>query len=287
MRQLVIVAELAGLTEAHTTGAFVALERRLATSARLVVPGPWAPEVVRRYRGQDFGVALTLTSPHPVLRLSPLTLAPTLRSGDGGFPATAADLVEHADAEEAALELRTQLERAILWGISVSHVALLDEGVLARADLFDAVVSLAEEYDLVVRLTPGADEARLGYDAWRLARERSVRTIDALVPLDPSELKEPRDLLAALTQAAHALPDGVSELGLPLASASPELSAWVASGGRRAAPTTLVHHADKLWHELAHRHVVATSYRELSRRAGRSPSAERAPLPASDTRSRP
>lgn len=277
MRELVVVAEFLGLTEAHTSGGFLALDRGLATSARLVVAGPWAPEVVRRYRGQDLGVTLTLTSAHPILRLSPLTAAPTLASGDGGLPVAAADLVEHADAEEAALELRTQLERAIWWGISPSHVALLDEGILRRADLFDVVASLAEEYGLVLRLTPSADEAHLGYDAWGIARDRGIRTIDAAIPVDPATLTDAGALLDLVRSSAHALPEGISELGLPLAIDSPELAAWVASGGAAPAPVRLLEHIERLWGALEQRSIHRTSYRDLSRRVDRSPSDGRAP----------
>lgn len=283
MRELVVVAEGLGLTEAHTSGGFAALERGLATSARLVVPGPWAPEVVRRYRGQDLGVSLSLTSPHPLLRLCPLTGAPTLRSGDGGLPTTAADLIEHADPEEASRELRTQLERAILWGIGVTHLAIADD-LLARADLFDAVAELAEEYHLPVRLTPSASEERLGYDAWGLAVQRGIATISGVVPIEPGGIAEGRELLDVLLALVHALPQGTSELALPFATQTPELGAWLEGGGPHAVPSTVVGIAERLWNAVRSRGVEPVGYRELSRRSGQSRSDGQAPARAPDTR---
>jgi len=282
-RALIVVADLLGLTEAHTSGGFQAMEAGLATSARLVVAGPWAPEVVRRYRGQDLGVSLTLTSPHPLLRLAPLTSAPTLRSGDGGLPRTAADLVEHADPDEARLELRMQLERAILWGIGVSHLAVLDESVLLRADIFDAVADLAEEYRLPLRLAPSADEERLGYNAWREACERGLITLAGIVPVDPTLHTDGRRLLEHLASIAHALPQGTSELALAVATTTPELAAWEASGGARSFSASLCAIAERLWQTMSVRGVERRSYRELSRRADRSRSDEPARAPGSGT----
>ncbi len=65
---------------------------------------------------------LTLNAEHDRYRWGPITQAPSLLDGDGGFPRTVDDLWDHADLDEVRRELRAQIERAILWGFDVSHL---------------------------------------------------------------------------------------------------------------------------------------------------------------------
>ena len=66
---------------------------------------------------------LTLNAEHDRYRWGPITHAPSLLDGDGGFPRTIDDLWEHADLDEVRRECRAQIERAILWGFDVTHLA--------------------------------------------------------------------------------------------------------------------------------------------------------------------
>src|SRR5438045_9378462 len=83
----------------------------------LVVPGAWAREAAARYRGEDVGVHLTLNAEYDLYRWGPITHAPSLLDGDGGFPRTIEDVWDHADIDEVRKELRAQIERAILWEV--------------------------------------------------------------------------------------------------------------------------------------------------------------------------
>ena len=65
-----------------------------------MVPGPWSRQAAAQYRGEDIGVHLTLNAEHDLYRWGPLTRAPSLLDGDGGFPRTTSDLWDHADLEE-------------------------------------------------------------------------------------------------------------------------------------------------------------------------------------------
>ena len=65
---------------------------------------------------------LTLNAEHDRYRWGPITHAPSLLDGDGGFPRTVTDVWDHADLDEVRRELRAQVERAILRGFDVSHL---------------------------------------------------------------------------------------------------------------------------------------------------------------------
>ena len=87
-----------------------------------MVPCPWARDAAAQYRGEDVGVHLTLNAEWETYRWGPITYAPSLLDGDGGFPRTMDDTWDHADIEEVRRECRAQVERAILWGFDVSHL---------------------------------------------------------------------------------------------------------------------------------------------------------------------
>ena len=54
----------------------------------LMVPARGPARRPRRYRGEDIGVHLTLNAEHELYRWGPITHAPSLLDGDGGFPRT-------------------------------------------------------------------------------------------------------------------------------------------------------------------------------------------------------
>ena len=121
-RVLVINCDDLGMCHAANAGVYESLRTGVATSATLMVPCPWAREASARYLGEDVGVHLTLNSEWDLYRWGPITQAPSLLDGDGGFPRTTTDVWDHADLDEVRRECRAQIERAILWGFDVSHL---------------------------------------------------------------------------------------------------------------------------------------------------------------------
>ncbi|MFM8264781.1 MAG: ChbG/HpnK family deacetylase, partial [Acidimicrobiia bacterium] len=92
-RLVILSCDDLGAFHASNLGVLRALHDGEATCASLMVPAPWARHAVANLRdGDDIGVHLTLVSEHPEYRWGPLTYAPSLQSGDGGFPSTLDDL---------------------------------------------------------------------------------------------------------------------------------------------------------------------------------------------------
>ena len=122
-RLVIISCDDLGSCHGATEGVYQAIRDGVATCASIMVPAPWARYAADQYKGEDIGVHLTLNAEHPLYRWGPLTHAPTLLSGEGGFPRSVDDLWEHADSTEVLRECRAQIERALAWGIDVSHLA--------------------------------------------------------------------------------------------------------------------------------------------------------------------
>ncbi len=124
-RLLVIHADDFGETHAANRAISEALEKGWVTSASVMVPCPWFPEVVRfakEHPDMDLGVHLTLTSEWEDLRWGPVApkdKVPSLLDADGYLPLTAAAVTRNAAPGNVEIELRTQIERAQKMGVSM------------------------------------------------------------------------------------------------------------------------------------------------------------------------
>jgi chitin disaccharide deacetylase len=234
-RLVIIVADGLGSSNAANLAVYRALRSGVATSAGLQVPCPWARGAVLHHQGEDVGVALTVNAEHDAYRWGPITVAPSLLDGDGGFPRTPADLWEHADVEEVRREARSQVERAILWGFDVSHLSAHLDALCSRPEFFDVLLDLAVDYDLPVVLPD--PEIDLGFPARALAAEEGIIVPDHVVPVPL-----PREARAALEAAVTDLAPGVTVLQTRPAEDSPELRAITPNWAARVGDAHLVTH---------------------------------------------
>ena len=226
-RLLIVNCDDLGKSHAANVGVYQALREGVATSASLMVPAPWAREAASRYRGEDVGVHLTLNAEHDLYRWGPITQAPSLLDGDGGFPRTLEDLWDHADVEEARRECRAQLERAIYWGFDVSHLDSHLSALELRPEFFDVYLDLAVEFHLPMRLGNASTERTVGFPFRQLAAEEGVVSPDHFVRV--RGVGSRRAIEAALVD----LPQGVTEVYLHPAIDSAELRSLAPDWGPR------------------------------------------------------
>lgn len=180
-RLVVVNCDDLGSSRAANVGVYDALRRGLATSASLMVPCPWARDAAAQYRGEDVGVHLTLNAEWESYRWGPITYAPSLLDGDGGFPRTVEDTWDHADIEEVRRECRAQIERAILWGFDISHLDSHMGTLQMRPEFFDVYLELAVDFSLPLRMGPAGGERIVGFPYRDLAAAEGVVFPDHLV----------------------------------------------------------------------------------------------------------
>lgn len=171
---VIISCDDLGSCHGATVGVYKALREGVATCASIMMPAPWARFAADEYEGEDIGVHLTLNAEHPSYRWGPLTHAPTLLSGEGGFPRSVDDLWEHADHAEVLRECRAQIERAIAWGIDVTHLAPHLSSITLRPEFFDVYLELAYEFSLPIRLPSTISEDAAGFPFRTLAADEGV-----------------------------------------------------------------------------------------------------------------
>ena len=208
-------------------GVYRALRDGLATSSALMMPCPWAREAAARFRGEDVGVALTLNAEFDVYRWGPMTHAPSLLDGDGGFPRTLDDAWDHADLDEVRRECRAQIERAVLWGFDITHLDSHLDAMTVRPEFFDVYLDLALEFRLPLRLA--CETARVGFPILELTHEAGVVCPDRVVRLSPGTTNRYRNI----EQLLDGLEPGVTELQLQPAADLPELRSLTSDWGSR------------------------------------------------------
>jgi predicted glycoside hydrolase/deacetylase ChbG (UPF0249 family) len=223
---LIVNCDDLGLTHSSNVAAYESLRLGVATSASLMVPCPWARDAAARYRGDDIGVQLTLNAELDTYRWGPITQAPSLLDGDGGFPRTVVDAWDHADLDEVRRECRAQIERAIVWGFDVSHLSSHLGTLEPRADFFDVYLELAVEFRLPFRVGDGAAERVAGFPFRRLAAEEGTVFPDQVVACPPGGGRRMERLLFELAP-------GVTELALHPAADTDEVRAACADWSGR------------------------------------------------------
>jgi predicted glycoside hydrolase/deacetylase ChbG (UPF0249 family) len=256
-RVVIVSCDDLGMCHAANVGIYEALRDGTATSAGLMVPCPWARDAASAYRGDDVGVHLTLNAEHDRYRWGPITHAPSLLDGDGGFPRTVDDLWDHADLDEARRELRAQVERAILWGFDVSHLDSHMGALQLRPEFFDIQLDLAVEFGLPIRLTGASTERDIGFPFRRLAAEEGVVFPDHLVVTRAVGSRETFD------QVLDDLRPGVTELFLHPAVDTPELRAATPDWQARVDDHALLTEANGLGAALDAAGATRIGYRAL------------------------
>ncbi len=247
-----------GSCHAANVGVYQAMRDGHATCASLMVPAPWAHHAAAMSRpGDDVGVHLTLIAEHPQYRWGPITHAPSLHSGEGGFPRDLDDLWEHADPEEVSRELRAQVERALAWGIDATHLAPHLTAITLRPEFFGIYLDLAVEFRLPIRLPSTITEEQAGFPFRKLASDEGVVFPDHF---DHDWRAGSRE---RVTRALTALQPGVTELHVQPAIDTPEVRAITDHAERWIDDHILVTRDAHIPQMIADAGAVLIGYREL------------------------
>lgn len=256
---LIVTAHDLGSCHAANVGVYQSIRQGFATSASLMVPAPWARAAASEYQGEDVGVQLTLNAEFDTYRWGPITHAPSLVDGDGGFPHTPIDLWEHADLDELRRECKTQIERAIVWGFDVSHLDSHLGALHLRPEFFDVYLDLAVEFDLPIRL-PGHEYQHIaGFPMRDLAREQGILFPDFLKVV-PGHGVGSRN---AINHVLNDIQPGVTEVYLHPALDTPELRSLTPDWEERVDDLDFAINDETFKRCLEEGQVTLISYRDL------------------------
>jgi predicted glycoside hydrolase/deacetylase ChbG (UPF0249 family) len=253
---LIITCDDLGFTHSANIAVYEAVRDGVATSASLMVPSPWSRDAAARYRGEDVGVQVTLNAEYETYRWGPITHAPSLLDGDGGFPRTIEDAWDHADLDEVRRESRAQIERAIMWGFDVSHLSSHLGMLEQRPDFFDVYLELAVEFGLPMRLGDAEAERVAGFPFRRLAAEEGAVFPDRVVVCPPGAERHVERVLFDLAP-------GVTEICLHPSADSDEARAASSDWGGRVEDYTYLRRDSSLREMIGRADVTLIGWRAL------------------------
>src|SRR6267154_6339800 len=116
---LIIHADDLAVAHSVDSASFDALDKSAVTSASIMVPCPWITEVAayaKAHPDADLGLHLTLTSEWTTYRwgsVAPADKVSSLLDPAGTFWSATEQVAAHAKPQEAELEVRAQIDRAI------------------------------------------------------------------------------------------------------------------------------------------------------------------------------
>jgi predicted glycoside hydrolase/deacetylase ChbG (UPF0249 family) len=216
-RLLVIHADDLGMNHSVNRATFEALEKGWITSASILVPCPWFPEVARwatQHPNADLGIHLALTSEWTDLRWGPVSGAdrvPSLVDAHVYFPLDTPDVARNAKVADVEYELHSQIDRAKNAGIPLTHLDMHMAGMVSSAALFAVYGKLRDEYKLPILLEPSGTH---GSPAGISVPAEEI-TVQRIVIMEPGVA--PKDWLDWYKEQLAQLSPGVYQLIVHLA----------------------------------------------------------------------
>jgi chitin disaccharide deacetylase len=165
---LIVNGDDAGVSHAANRATIDALERGLMTSATIMVPAPWFPEIAqyaREHPAADFGLHLVHTSEWKGFKWGPVagrTVVPGLVDPQGYFWPDVQRVYAHGTPEQAEIEARAQIEKALAAGIDVTHLDSHMGALQYTEAYFQVYRRLARAFDLPIRMASADVLAQLG-----------------------------------------------------------------------------------------------------------------------------
>lgn len=190
-RYLIIHADDAGMSHSANLATQAALECGIVSSASVMVPCPWFTEFARYAKAHpqyDYGIHLTLNSEWDVYRWGPVESrdrVPSLVDPEGFLWDNTEQVATHTKAAEVKLELKAQIDKALAFGVPLSHLDTHMGALVSRPDLVSVYVELGLEYGLPILFLKQMDSAmKKEYPAMAERHDDSVsRLTDRKLPL--------------------------------------------------------------------------------------------------------
>ncbi len=151
---LIIHADDVGLCHSANKATFNCIEKGSINSASVMVNCPWFNEAVKyinNFSELDIGIHITITSEWDTYKWGPILpteSVPSLVDRYGFF--WGHDFFEKVNSHDVELEVRAQIERAIQFGLTPTHLDCHMNCLCLRGDLFEIYVKLGKEYKLPI-----------------------------------------------------------------------------------------------------------------------------------------
>jgi predicted glycoside hydrolase/deacetylase ChbG (UPF0249 family) len=265
---LIVNGDDAGMCHAANLATIESLEKGLMRSATIMVPCPWFSEIAtyaKEHPEKDFGIHLCHTSEWKYYRWGPVSSrqqVPGLVAPDGYMWRDVRDVYAHATPEQALIEARAQVRRALDAGVDVSHVDSHMGTLQLDPEYLKTYLQVASEFDLPARMASQETLAKRGFPKLRdqFAAKGIVFT-DYFIYEELSE--ESKDVKAFWTRIVKNLKPGVTELYIHAALPTDELKAITGSWRTRSQEYEVFTNDKEMKRLVADEKIILLGYRPL------------------------
>lgn len=192
---LIIHADDLGVAHSENAATIKAMETAVVNSASIMVPCPWFTEIASYAVANpkaDFGLHLTLTSEWINYKWGPLSdkqQVPGLVNSKGFLYPSADSIYKFATTTEIEKELRQQIEKALKFGIDVTHFDSHMAVLYGNAEYLKLLIRLGREYKVPVMLNKSGVRSALRLSIDSFLTEKDV-LIDAIYTAGPDDFKK-------------------------------------------------------------------------------------------------
>ena len=266
---LIVNGDDCGMCHAANLGTIECLEKGSMRSATIMVPCPWFPEIAayaKAHPQSDFGIHLCHTSEWVKYRWGPVaerSKVPGLVDPNGYLWREVPEVYSHATPDQALIEGRAQIKRALDAGVDVTHLDSHMGTMQYDPRYLQMYVQLAVEFDLPVRMASQETMSKNGHPELRdQFAGKGIIFTDYFVH---DELKEEQSkgVKPFWLGVVKGLKPGITELYVHASVASDELKAITGSWRTRSEQYELFAHDEEMKRLLAEQKIILIGYRPL------------------------
>lgn len=265
---LIVNGDDAGMCHSANLATIESLEQGQMRSATIMVPCPWFPEIAayaKAHPEKDFGIHLCHTSEWGKYRWGPVApreQVPGLVDPQGYLWPEIPEVYAHATPEQALIEGRAQIKRALAAGVDVTHLDSHMGTLQYHPEYMKAYLQLAVEFDLPVRMASQETLTRMGHP--ELRGQFSAQGIVSPDYFIFDELKNEKNGVKNFwLEVMKNLKPGVTELYIHAGLPNDELKAITGSWSTRAQEYEVFTHSEEMKQLIGDQKIILLGYRPL------------------------
>jgi len=265
---LIVNGDDAGMCHTANLATIECLAQGFMRCSTIMVPCPWFPEIAAYAKGhpeKDFGVHLCHTSEWGKYRWGPVApreQVPGLIDPEGYLWRDVPEVYSHATPDQALIEGRAQIRRALAAGIDVTHIDSHMGTLQLQPDYVKTYLQLAVDFDLPVRMASQDTLARAGHPELRAAFAAKGIVFPDYFVYD--ELKDEKaNVKEFWLGIVRNLKPGVTELYIHAGMPTDELKAITGSWPTRSQEFEVFTHDEEMKRAMAEQKITLIGYRPL------------------------